>query len=262
MTSAPRASEVPPLSARLFSLYGALDRKHQRRKSGLCVAEGRRIVSDLLTAGRPLDALVVADPADPLILEARVRGVSVYRAEPRQWKVLTSTETPQGVLAVLPCPETPLPDVLAGEAPVLVLDRVRDPGNVGALARTAAGLGVGLVLGPETVEHGNPKVVRASAGAVLLRPPAVAADAETLLAAIRASGRGLVAAVPSGGVAPAEVARRYPRACLLLGGEAEGPGRGLLDAADARVSIPMAGIDSLNVAAAGAILLWELVRDH
>ncbi len=169
-------------------------------------------------------------------------------------------QTPQGILAVFPFPNlTPDPD---DPAPlVLVLDRLRDPGNLGTLLRSAAGAGVNAVyLSPETVDPWNPKVVRAGMGAHF-RVPLIPLDAGTL--------EELRERLPRRVVASAAVTRPYDATnwagatALIIGGETEGIGPELAAWATDEVGIPLArGLESLNAAVAGAVILFEAARQR
>jgi TrmH family RNA methyltransferase len=169
-------------------------------------------------------------------------------------------QTPQGVLAVFPTPEWS--EEVEGAVPlVLVLDRLRDPGNLGTLLRAAAGAGVtGVYLSPESVDPWNPKVVRAGMGAHF-RVPVLPLDA--------ASSATLRSRIPRRVMAQARAQRTYDTvdwttpAALIIGGETEGVGPELAEWATDAVSIPLqGGVESLNAAVAGAVVLFEAARQR
>jgi TrmH family RNA methyltransferase len=176
---------------------------------------------------------------------------------------LADTEHPQGVVAVVEPRRWTLDDIAAVPgSPVLVLDGVQDPGNVGTMLRSALGLGAaGVVTLKGTAELTNPKVVRGSMGA-LFRLPAVSTDAETYLG--WCGERGIESWVTAADGVPLEpgAARGHPAAvALVLGNEGAGVSPSLEAAASRRVAIRLApGAESLNVAVAAAILLREVAR--
>jgi TrmH family RNA methyltransferase len=169
-------------------------------------------------------------------------------------------QTPQGILAVFPFPNL-APDPNDPAPLALVLDRLRDPGNLGTLLRSAAGAGVNAVyLSPETVDPWNPKVVRAGMGAHF-RIPLISLDADIL--------DELQQRLPRRVVASAVAIRSYDAtnwreaAALVIGGEAEGIGPELAAWSTEEVGIPLAReVESLNAAVAGAVILFEAARQR
>jgi TrmH family RNA methyltransferase len=180
------------------------------------------------------------------------------------FRELSQTEAPQGILGVAAEPRTALPPpASAGSERCLVLDAVQDPGNVGTLVRTAAALGVTRVVALDgTTDPWGAKAVRASAGLVFALPVHVVswAEASAWIASVAvpllvasAGGDDLRAGAPSAASGPGS------GWALLLGNEGQGARPEAAAAASARLAIPMVGgVESLNVATAGAILLWAL----
>jgi TrmH family RNA methyltransferase len=178
----------------------------------------------------------------------------------RELRELAGTEQPQGVLAAAGIPRHGLDalSVDADPAVVLVLDAVQDPGNFGTLVRTAEALGAaGVVTLPGTVDPWNPKSVRAAMGSGF-RLPMVPAEWDELAPWLEERGIAAVAAVVGADPLPAPPPAR---AALVLGNEGAGVGEQTLARAAVHAGIPIRGrAESLNVAAAGAILLYELLR--
>ncbi|HZW04707.1 MAG TPA: RNA methyltransferase, partial [Anaerolineaceae bacterium] len=158
------------------------------------------------------------------------------------------------------------PPVLPAEPDyLLVIDQLRDPGNLGTILRTAASAGVqGMLLTPGTTDAFAPKVVRAGMGAHFHLPIVEMSPAEIITYCKRdhQPGLGLYLAESGGGRACWEADFRRPLA-LVIGGEAEGAGEELRQAVDEPVTIPMPGqAESLNAAIAAAILIYEVVRQR
>jgi len=211
-------------------------------------------VASAIEAGVSLEALYVTDPTDTLA--HGIRHVSLV--DPDLLAEMATTQTPQGVVAVArwrPSPELP-PDPLR----VLVLCSISDPGNAGTLIRTAAGLGWDTVVTTRgSCDPTNPKVLRASAGAAFAVTVVAGAEAEGVLDSCRSVGLRTIAAATRGGVDPSGHIEAGGPLALWLGSEAHGMDAPFAAAMDMSVSIPVAsGVESLNVAAAGAVLLWEL----
>ena len=246
-----------------------LHRRRGRERRGLALAEGVRLVEEALAAALPLRGAAIS-PA----LEATTRGRALKSALEQQavrleavseteLADLADTEHPQGVVAVVEPRRWSLEDIaVAPGRPVLVLDGVQDPGNVGTILRSAFGLGAaGVVALKGTAELTSPKVVRGSMGA-LFRLPAMPSDTEALLAWVRERGVELWVAAADGRPLEPGAARAEPAAvALVLGNEGAGVSAALDAAATRRVGIRLApGSESLNVAIAAAILLREVAR--
>ena len=242
--------------------WRALGRRKGREEHGLAVAEGPRLLEELLASpARVRHVLWTREGAgDPrsaaLLARCREVGIEDEEVEPAELAEVADTVSPQGLLAVVEIPRRGWEDLPAGD--LLVLDGVQDPGNLGTLLRTAEAMGVaGAVTLEGTVDPWNPKVVRASAGSVF-RLPVVAASREGVADRLRADGWRVWAADAGGeplprGQAPPAVAGRL---ALVLGNEGAGVSPELLAAADRRVSVRLAGdVESLNVAVAAAILM-------
>jgi RNA methyltransferase, TrmH family len=239
----------PTLTSTDNELVRRLRRLARRREPGEVLLEGPRVVREAAAAGVRLEVLALREDVQLDVSADRV----VTLAE-RAFASLSQTVTPQGVLAIARHDTVPAVTAVAAARaagwPLVVLDGVQDPGNVGTLCRTAAAAGAPAVAVLEgCADPFGPKAVRASAGAVLRL--AVARCGWTDLSGLRGWG-----AAAAGGEA-------YDRAGLAgadlvaFGSEAHGLGRDDLEL----VTIPMApGVDSLNVAASAAILLFEIRR--
>jgi len=262
-----KVSQITSLNNERVRRVQALMRSTRRRlHDGLFVIEGRRLVQEALDAGSPVveaffTAEFAADPAGQTLVTALCgRAESCWETPASLFAALSDPGTPQGILAVTPLPDLPLPPATAPGL-ILIPDAVRDPGNLGTILRAAWAAGVVQVwLPPGTVDAGNPKVVRAGMGAHFHVPMRRAAwdDIQQWLA-----GTPVWLAEAGRGVAYDAVDWRG-RVALIVGGEAAGPGAAARALAGAQgVYIPMAaGVDSLNVAVATAVLLFEAARQR
>lgn len=233
----------------------ALTRARTRAEQGVFLVEGPRALSAVVAAGAQVEVILRTESAPHLELPTDAPLVEVADG---LLDGLTDAVTPQGWLAIV---EQPDHSALRAHPParLLVLDGVQDPGNVGTLLRTADAVGAGVLLCQGTADPLQPKVVRASAGSLVrvpwLRIPA--AQAREWLADI---GRAVVVLDSAGGKDLFAGGLPHPVA-LVAGSEAHGPGP--LWAGAPRVRLPMrAGADSLNVAIATAIALYESVRQY
>ena len=252
----------------LLTTIRDLARRRGRERRGLALAEGVRLVEEALAAGVPVRGAAVSPalegtPRGSALKSALAgRGVPLLEVTPGELEALADTEQPQGIVAVVEprgrvLDEIPTP---AG-AVLLVLDAVQDPGNVGTMLRTALALGAsGVVALKGTAELTNPKVLRGSMGAAF-RLPAAATEVEEFL--VWAKGRGVDVIVAAADGAPLERWRRGPAPiALVVGNEGAGVSPALAAAATRRIAIPLGStVESLNVAVAAGILLYEVTRD-
>jgi RNA methyltransferase, TrmH family len=250
----------PPSSREQRELNALRERKN-REAAGRFLAEGVRVVEDLEASGLTIrwvlgsSSLEDGSRAAQLLERLQGRGTPVREVEAREFARLADTEQPQGVLAVADIPARTLDD-LPGAGTLLVLDAVQDPGNFGTLIRSAEALGAaGVVALPGTVDPWNAKAVRSAAGSSF-RLPLVQVGWEAARGWLHGHGYQILAAAAGGQpVAPSE------RVALVVGNEGAGVSEAVRSGSDAIVGIPLRGrAESLNVAAAAAILLYELTR--
>ena len=228
-----------------------LARARSRRKQGLVVLEGQRLVQDALDQGhRPQFILHTTAVRPP-------RHSQALLVDPALMRRLSDTHRPQGLLAIFPMPYAGLP---ADPQLLLILDGIRDPGNLGTILRAAAAAGAdAALLAPGCVDPWNPKTLRAGMGAHF-RIPLAECDLSQILQ--RTQQLPVILADSHG-------ERRYDEfdwtkpCALVIGGEARGADEPLRQLAQQRLRIPMAAADySLNAAVAAGILLFEARRQR
>lgn len=235
-----------------------------RSRQNQCLAEGVRLIEDAMRAG--IDpALIFFVPgaqesprAAALLDAAEADGVPVWELRPEVFGTLSDTVTSQGVLAVVPVPNLVPVD---SPAMVLVLDQVRDPGNLGTILRSAEAAGAGQVLLIEgCADAWGPKVLRAGMGAHFRLPVAERLNWKQLGELLRE--RPLWVADARGSLAYDTVDWTKPCA-LVVGGETTGISPEASKLCTGAVSIPMAGrAESLNAAMAATVLLFEAARQR
>jgi RNA methyltransferase, TrmH family len=249
---------------KLLTLARDLRRRKAREKHSLFVAEGVRAVEELLRSGLVIrGAIATADlAAVPRGAALRERlagsGCDVLEVSQKDFDTAAETESPQGLLAIAEIPRRALNTLeLPSECRILVLDAVQDPGNVGALVRTAAALGANATIAlAGTVDLWNPKVVRSSMGAQFHHPALHATWEETSVFLDR-QGVEIWAADASG--EPLDTGRAVRRLAIVVGNEGSGLNPGIRARARKIVSLPIAAtVESLNVAVAAGIILYEL----
>jgi RNA methyltransferase, TrmH family len=259
------------MSSSLQTLIRDLHRRRGRERRGLALADGIRLVEEALATAIPIRG-AAASPA----LEATTRGkalkaallersIRIEEVSENDLAALADTDHPQGVVAVIEPKEWSLSDIrLIPGCAALALDAVQDPGNVGTMLRTALGLGAtGVVALKGTADLTNPKVIRGGMGASF-RLPAVPASPEELIAWSRLQRAEIWVADAAGDPTerlPGRTAARPP-VVLVVGNEGAGVGPLVEAAASRKIAIRQApGVESLNVAVAAGILLYEVTRD-
>ncbi len=259
-----------PSNPLVKSLMALKDRRG-RARTGTFLVEGRReslraLASDLelLTLLYAPDLIQRQDDAEELLAAASRRVEDVVELSDEAFARLSMRQNPDGFALLARRPDRSLErlGVLAGGL-VLVLDGVEKPGNLGALLRTADAAGVAaLIVTGAGTDLENPNVVRASQGSLFSVPTAVA-HPNAVVERLKAEGHRLVAATPHA-TAPHWDADYLGSVAVLLGAEDTGLTSLWLREADELVRVPMHGgaADSLNVSVAGAVILFEAVRQR
>ena len=262
--------EIASLRNPVLRRYRDLRDAGVRRETGLAAAEGFNLLREALISEVDLVQVFIGDRARrrPDFAELAVRLEAGEAAG--HWECFTvpgevleraaHTESPQGALAVFRPRRFTLAETLGGDGPVLLLDRIADPGNLGLILRTAEAAGcAGVVVSPGTVDPLNPKCVRGSAGSIFRLPVAHAA-VEAAAAALGARGGRLFATSPRGGL-EYTAADLSGRVGLLLGQEGGGLAPELLERFEG-LRIPTGRVESLNVAMAAGVILYEARRQR
>lgn len=238
-----------------LSWYRDLAEASGRRAAGCFLIEGERAVRQAVSIQpEAVVELLVTRPVPP-----DLSGYPARELTEKQFKSVSGSVTPQGLLAVVKLPEDYAKDALP-ETPgdrVLLLEQVQDPGNTGTLIRTAAAFGYnGIILSPGCADPFSPKVVQAAAGAVLSVWTRRTAAYLALAQELRKRGWRLVATALDG--AEDTTVLQSEKLVLTLGNEAHGLSGELRGAADAVFRLPVARerAESLNVAVAGGICLY------
>lgn len=244
----------------------------RRSKGDRVLLEGPHLVAEAVASGLALEEVLAA----PGFFEASAEGAELRRVlaalpepplevAPDVLAALADADAPKGLLAVARLPRGGVESLPAlADGVYLFLEGLQDPGNLGAVARSAEAAGAaGLALAPGCVHPNHPRALRGSAGSLLRLPAAVGVDAEELDARLAAGPTGRprwAALVPRDGEVLWEADLPGP---LVLAVGAEGPGLSdaLLRRADLRLTIPLAPpVESLNAAVAAALVLFEIRR--
>jgi TrmH family RNA methyltransferase len=242
-------------------------RRLRRCKDDRAILEGPHLVREALRAGLHLEFVLTTPEfaqreASQEILSRTDLTVSLV--DPALLDEVCDTDSPRGVVAIASVPPTPLAAIpLVEDGLYLFVDGLQDPGNLGALARSAEAFGgVALILGPGTVHPNHPRALRASAGSLLRLPVAVDTSATDLATLLQPVTPLWTVLTPRDGVSLAEIPAR---GALVLTIGAEGPGvsKPIAAQADLQLTIGLRGeVESLNATVAASIALYEISRSR
>jgi len=250
--------------------------KHARRvrdgrERNLIFVEGERLIEECLQSNLPLSVCFHSpDPssrAQAILNQLEQRGCMMFATTDAALEAVSDTVNTQGLILIAERPSATLDRILSGrqaEAALAVcLDAVQDPGNFGTIVRTAEAAGAsGIAALKGSVDAFAPKTLRSAMGSAFRLPMATDVQPDELLSKARAAGMKIVAAAAEGAITYTIFDWRQP-AMMILGNEANGVRAGLLEQCDVRVSIPLrAPVESLNVAAAAAVILFEAARQR
>jgi TrmH family RNA methyltransferase len=241
-----------------------LHRQVARRRAGRFLAEGPNLVEAAAARGLVRDVFATESAAGRYAALLDSSRWPVHLVTDRAAKALSDTVTPAGLVAVCETPATRFEDALAGSPRlVAVAVEIGEPGNAGTLIRIADAMGAAAVIfAGHSIDPYNGKCLRASTGSIFSLPVVVVPEAQDAVAALRAAGLQLLATTVDGETALDEAEQLLARpTAWLFGPESQGLPAEIAHAADHRMRIPMSGgAESLNVAAAAAICLYQSSR--
>ena len=239
-----------------------LHRQVARRRAQRFLVEGAHLVEAASGRGLIREVFVTEAAAQRYAALLDRQDAVVNLVTERAAKALSDTVTPAGLVAVCELPRLDLDDVLAGEPRLVAVGvEIGEPGNAGTLIRIADAMGAAaVVFGGYSVDPYNGKCLRASAGSIFAIPVVVAPDVGAAVSTLQANGLRVLATTVDGELSLDDVELSGPTA-WLFGAESHGLSPQLAQQADIRVTIPMSGgAQSLNVAAAAAICLYQSAR--
>jgi TrmH family RNA methyltransferase len=263
-----QVKEVTSLANPIIKDIKNLSQKKGREETGTFMAEGLKLVIDALELGWSITTLVYAKNAKdkPLVTRAAARTVAagglVLEVSEKVLSAITRRDNPQMVVGVFRTKWRPLAEIRpAASETYVALDRVRDPGNLGTIIRTADAAGAsGVILVGECTDPFSLETVRATMGSVFALP-VTRATPDEFLAWKRNAGVSVVATHLAGAVDYRTIDYRKKPVVVLMGNEQQGLPDVLAKEADQLARIPQAGLaDSLNLAVATAVMLFEARR--
>ncbi|MBB3965646.1 TrmH family RNA methyltransferase [Rhizobium metallidurans] len=263
-----QVKEVTSLANPIIKDIKALSDKKTREQSGTFMAEGLKLVIDAIELGWTIRTLVYAKAAKgkPLVEQMAAKTVAsgglVLEVSEKVLSSITRRDNPQMVVGVFENRWKPLRDIRPAKGETwIALDRVRDPGNLGTIIRTADAAGAsGVILVGETTDPFSLETVRATMGSVFAMPVSRATP-EEFIAWKKQAGVSLVATHLAGSVDYRTIDYKTKPVVILMGNEQSGLPEQLSREADALARIPQQGLaDSLNLAVASAVMMFEARR--
>ncbi len=249
-------------NVQLKQITALLKKSKERREQKAFVIEGRKMFEEI--CGKK-ERLIKAYFSESYVAELYPKGVPAELPHEvvadKVFDAVAETVTPQGVLAIVRMPEYSMEKMLADAGTLVLLEDMRDPGNLGTVLRTAEAAGVaGVILSKESVDVYNPKVIRSTMGAVYRVPFLYVEDFKETLRMLKAQEVRLLAAHLKGNKT-FDRADYSGKVGILIGNEANGLTDEAAELAEEKVLIPMAGnVESLNAAVAAALLMYEAFR--
>jgi len=249
-------------NAKVKQLVQLQKKSRSRREQGVFIIEGSRMFSEA-----PRERIAEVYVSEGYYHEhggAALNGLKTEVLADHVFSHVSDTKAPQGILCVVKMAESPSPALVSILNPfLLILDHLQDPGNLGTIFRTAEAAGVtGIIMSRDCVDIYNPKVIRSTMGSIYRMPFVYTDDLEAESKRLKAAGIGIYAAQLEG-KSSYDQEDYGKKTAFMLGNEGNGLRREIAELADTYIRIPMQGeVESLNVAVAGAVLMFEAARQR
>jgi RNA methyltransferase, TrmH family len=229
------------------------------------IIEGYKLIDEAIEYQKPFYLLLLCETAltsaegNELLQRCEKANISVYITDEKLFSDVSQMETPQGALAVLHKQEQDIKKVLdKSNFNIMILDEVRDPGNVGTIIRTADACGLdGIILSQGCVDLYNSKTLRATMGSIFHIPIVTDVDIVELIDKLKSIDTEVLGADPHSNISCIDIERQQ-RTAIVIGNEANGLKDEVKTATTRNITIPMPGMaESLNAGVAAAILMYE-----
>jgi len=248
-----------------IKLVKQLAGKKERDRSSLFVIEGPHLIEEALRSGVSIKFILYSGQYfGDAVSKAEKNNVEAVEIDEKELNALSGTKTPQGVLAVVEKLKNNADLIFGAEdAFVLICEGIQDPGNLGAMIRTAAAAGcTGVIISDDSVDIYNPKVVRATGGNLFRVPFIAEADVREAVKKLKSNGIAVIGTDAGARTAVYDIVLKRPFA-VIIGSEGSGIKKDVLSLCGRTVNIPMAaGVESLNAAVSAAVILFEAVRQR
>jgi len=257
---------IQSVSNKHIKLAKSLHLKKHRDELGKYIIEGEKLLSEALEYNALLEFALMSKSfselpkSERLISELLRKDIPVLYAEDRVFEEACETDTPQGVIAVVVKSPADIYEVMDRKSVcLLLLDEVRDPGNVGTIIRTADACGIdGVILAKGCADLYNGKTIRSTMGSIFHIPVVQNADIAGILNLAKQKGITSIGTDPRSSMNCIDMPS-FEKSIIVIGNEAQGIRPGTMELLDIKVSIPMPGrAESLNAGIAAAVMMYEV----
>jgi TrmH family RNA methyltransferase len=238
------------------------DSKHRKEK-GLFFFEGVHLLEEYIKSGRTPHSIFLTEKNSDIIEDFDGKRI----IQQRLYDKITAEQSPQGIFTIAKTSSlsvvhlSPASLLKTLDSPAIVLESMRDPGNVGTVIRTAVSLGVKIIFTEDCADIFNPKVIRASMGAVFFEDIYVVPSADELAKQAVDSGYNVFGAILDDKAKPLTEIEINKKSLFIIGNEGNGIKKETLEACNNYAYIPMTGkTESLNAAIASSIIIWEISK--
>lgn len=246
--------KIESVNNKIIKYTNSLKDKKARKKEGLFIAEGLRLVTDGMKIRKP-EYVIISEN-----FSCKDLGVKTYLVSENVFKKLSDTVTPQGILGVFKIKERNISEI--EKENTLVLNNISDPGNMGTILRTAYGAGFkNIVIDNKSVDLYNPKTVRSTMSAIFNLDIYLSSNIVSDLKLLKEKGFEIIGSALTEDSKNIYSTKINSPSLVVMGNEANGIEKEVLDICDKKVIIPMKNnIESLNVSSAASVIMYEILR--
>ncbi|NVM03344.1 MAG: RNA methyltransferase [Candidatus Helarchaeota archaeon] len=254
------------ISKNLLRFLKKLKQKKHRKSEKRFLIEGEKLIKEALNSDAEIESVICSieffGKKSPLINVIKSKNINVMHIHSRDIGSITDVTTPQGIFGVIKIKEKKFnPSLLKKNAELIALDNISDAGNLGTIIRTAHWFRIsGIIIGKNSIELFNPKVVRSTMGAIFHLPIWYDLDLKEKLTELKNIGYKLIAADPSGTDSIKKLNIKSSKV-IILGSESKGISSDILNMCDFRIKIKgVKSFDSINLAVSAGIIMWEMKK--
>lgn len=244
-------------------MWYKLKKKKERDRQGLFIIEGLKLVEEAIIFNQNIDTIIInnnQDISDSILELAKEKKIDMVAVSDNVFKKLADTDSPQGIMAILKKKDWSIEQIINNNNLFLLIDEIQDPGNLGTIIRSADASGISsIILGTNTVDLYNQKVIRSAMGSIF-HLPIINYDLTEIIKKLKDRKIKIIGTSPYANQKYFE-SDLSENIAIIVGNEANGLSEERQEQADEMINIPIVGkAESLNVAMATSVILFEHVR--